>query len=47
MYLIAHIVIDKNIDKEKLIKTINEWLDKKYHIHHTSLQVVVEKCCQI
>lgn len=44
-FLSAHIIINNTIKKEKTIEKINEILDKKFHIHHTALQVVETKCC--
>ena len=45
IYLMSHIVVDKSHSLEKIMKDINTWLAKEYDIHHTSLQVVTEKCC--
>jgi len=44
-FLSAHIVVDEKSWIDRLIKDINTFLGNTYHIHHTSLQVVENKCC--
>ena len=45
IFMISHIVIDREINTENIIKSLNEAIEEKYKIHHTSFQVVNEKCC--
>lgn len=45
IFMISHIIVDKNIIVDDVIKSLNENIEKKYWIHHTSFQVVTEKCC--
>lgn len=44
VFLSAHLVVDKNINKDELIKQINKYLHDNFEIHHTSLQLEEEKC---
>jgi Co/Zn/Cd efflux system component len=43
--MISHVIVDKKINAENIIKDLNEKIEEKYSIHHTSFQVVTEKCC--
>lgn len=45
IFLISHLVIDKQNSAEDVIKDLNEKIEKKYNIHHTSFQVVTKNCC--
>ena len=45
IFMISHIVIDKQNNAEEIIKRLNESIEEKYKIHHTSFQIVTEKCC--
>lgn len=45
IFMISHIVITKGTNVENIIKELNEKIEEKYSIHHTSFQVVNEKCC--
>lgn len=45
MFLSAHVIIEKDKKEETIIKQINQKLKDIYHIEHTSLQVVYDKCC--
>jgi len=44
IFLSAHILVDKNINTDNLIKNVNKYLHDTYEIHHTSLQIEKEKC---
>lgn len=45
IFMISHIVIDKQNSAEGIIKNLNKSIEEKYSIHHTSFQIVTEKCC--
>ena len=45
IFMISHIIIDKQDSVEEIIKRLNESIEEKYSIHHTSFQIVTEKCC--
>ena len=45
IFMVSHVVVNKDINAENIIKDLNGKIEKKYNIHHTSLQVVTEKCC--
>lgn len=44
IFLSSHIISEKNINKDKLIETINKYLNDNYEIHHTSLQIELINC---
>jgi cobalt-zinc-cadmium efflux system protein len=45
IFMISHVIIDKTENVEELIKRLNKSIEDKYNIHHTSFQIVTEKCC--
>jgi cobalt-zinc-cadmium efflux system protein len=44
IFVSSHIVVEKDINKDDIIKNVNKFLHDNYEIHHSSLQLEEKKC---